>query len=222
VNIGDITSSTPAAGTSGTTSTGSAQPTSDEFLRLFVAQLEHQDPLSPQEGSDFIAQLAQFATVEQGAAMNTRLDAIASQQAASARSSMLGLVGKSVEVTADAVTLTRDGTAPPPLSAKLDGPAASVQVVIRDATGKEVRRIDLGARSAGAVAVGWDGKGPNGTDLPEGSYSIAVEAKNASGGDVSGHLFARGNVDSVNFANGGTRLRLGNLYFNPSDILSVG
>jgi flagellar basal-body rod modification protein FlgD len=223
VTINDITS-TPigSSGASASASTGSAQPTSDEFLRLFVAQLEHQDPLQPQEGADFIAQLAQFASVEQAAAMNARLDAIAAQQAAAGRASMLGLVGKPVEVAADSITLTGEGTAPPPLTTRLDAPAGSVDVVIRDASGKEVRRIELGAHAAGDVAVNWDGKGPNGTDLPKGTYSIEVEAKTAGGGEVGAHLFARGTVDAVSFADGGTRIRLGNCFFNPSDIVSVG
>ena len=54
--------------------TGAAQPPGlkDEFLRLLVAQLEHQNPLSPQEGAEFVAQLAQFASVEQGAEISER------------------------------------------------------------------------------------------------------------------------------------------------------
>ena len=44
-----------------------------EFLQLLVAQLENQDPLSPQDGAAFVAQLAQFTEVEQGAEANARL-----------------------------------------------------------------------------------------------------------------------------------------------------
>ena len=36
-----------------------------EFLKLLVAQLKYQDPLSPQDGAAFVAQLAQFAALEQ-------------------------------------------------------------------------------------------------------------------------------------------------------------
>ena len=37
----------------------------DSFLTLFIAQLEHQDPLNPVEGQEFTAQLAQFSSLEQ-------------------------------------------------------------------------------------------------------------------------------------------------------------
>ena len=37
----------------------------DAFLKLFMTQLQYQDPLSPMDNKDFIAQMAQFSSVEQ-------------------------------------------------------------------------------------------------------------------------------------------------------------
>jgi flagellar basal-body rod modification protein FlgD len=48
----------------------------DMFLQLLVAQLKNQDPLKPQDGSAFVAQLAQFSTLEQAIASRQDLDAI--------------------------------------------------------------------------------------------------------------------------------------------------
>ena len=48
----------------------------DQFLTLLVAQLKHQDPLNPLDGTDFTAQLAQFSSLEQQFAMNDNLEAI--------------------------------------------------------------------------------------------------------------------------------------------------
>ncbi len=51
--------------------TSAAIVSKDEFLKLFVAQLKNQSPLDPLKGHEFIAQLAQFSTVEQLTSLNT-------------------------------------------------------------------------------------------------------------------------------------------------------
>ena len=49
----------------------------DAFLQLLTTQLSHQDPLQPQDNGEFIAQLAQFSSLEQLTSMRTTLDLIA-------------------------------------------------------------------------------------------------------------------------------------------------
>jgi flagellar basal-body rod modification protein FlgD len=56
----------------GATSTTTTTPTApgstlgkDDFLKLFVTQLQHQDPMNPSDNSQFMAQMAQFSTLEQ-------------------------------------------------------------------------------------------------------------------------------------------------------------
>jgi flagellar basal-body rod modification protein FlgD len=48
----------------------------DAFLNLLVTQLQHQDPLQPQANGEFIAQLAQFSSLEQLTTMSDTLEAI--------------------------------------------------------------------------------------------------------------------------------------------------
>ncbi len=56
---------------SGVAGVASSAVNKDEFLKLFVAQLKNQSPLDPLKGHEFIAQLAQFSTVEQLTSLNT-------------------------------------------------------------------------------------------------------------------------------------------------------
>lgn len=71
------------------------QLSQNDFIKLFMSQLTYQDPLEPVDNSQFLAQLAQFSSVEQNRSMNEKLDNLLSIgttfQAAS-------LVGKSVEI----------------------------------------------------------------------------------------------------------------------------
>ncbi len=63
---------------------GSNKLGKDEFLKLLVAQLANQDPTSPTDNQAFIAQLAQFSTVEQQSTMNDHLEALLVGESAAA------------------------------------------------------------------------------------------------------------------------------------------
>jgi flagellar hook assembly protein FlgD len=67
-----------AAASSSTSNNSVLSPLANEqtFLQLLVAQLQNQDPTQPQDGVQFIAQLAQFASLEQQVEMRTDLDSI--------------------------------------------------------------------------------------------------------------------------------------------------
>lgn len=67
---------------------GSSELGKDEFLKLLVTQLQNQDPLNPQEDTQFISQLAQFSSLEQMTNMSATMS----------NSSAYGLVGKEVIV----------------------------------------------------------------------------------------------------------------------------
>src|ERR1700704_1438011 len=84
------TTSSNIPATSGAPLTGSK----DEFLKLFMAQLQHQDPLDPKNGADMVAQLAQFSSVEQAQQTNAQLAALTATQASTANASLSTLVGR--------------------------------------------------------------------------------------------------------------------------------
>ena len=95
----DATSIKSTGSTTATTqdvSGKNAQMGKNEFLKLFVAQLQHQDPMNPMQDQDFMGQMASFSTLEQVsnmAAENARVaDSLASSNA-------IGLIGRTVTWT---------------------------------------------------------------------------------------------------------------------------
>ena len=67
----------------------------EDFFRILVTQLRFQDPLKPIDNQAFIAQIAQFTSLEQSRQANDRIDALASIQAVT---QTIGLLGKTVEI----------------------------------------------------------------------------------------------------------------------------
>jgi flagellar basal-body rod modification protein FlgD len=66
----------PFAARSVSTASDPSAATKDMFLRLLVSQIKNQDPLNPADGTQFVAQLAQFSQLEQTLSMSTDLQAI--------------------------------------------------------------------------------------------------------------------------------------------------
>jgi flagellar basal-body rod modification protein FlgD len=90
------TASTPAAGANQSAQSGSAAPIVDfgQFLELFVSQLKYQDPLSPLNGEEFLAQTAQFSSVEQLVSLNQKAVESAAALTLATRATTAGLIGR--------------------------------------------------------------------------------------------------------------------------------
>src|SRR3954463_15058431 len=100
---------TAAPATAGTTQAGSGKAASlgkDDFLKLFVAQLQHQDPMNPMQDGEFMGQMASFSTLEQITNVAKANDTIASNLG---MSQSLSLLGKTVTYIDDQ-KVTHQGT----------------------------------------------------------------------------------------------------------------
>lgn len=218
-----------ASNTIGSTATATATATGavtaknqlgkDEFLKLLTAQLANQDPLQPVDNQAFIAQLAQFSSLEQLQGVSSRLDSLLLATTSSTQLGTASLVGKSVSYQADGVTLT-DGQPPPALQASLSVPAAVTAQVV-DGSGRAVRTLVLGVRPAGSFDLGWDGRDDRGQALPAGHYTVRVAGRAADGSAANVQLRASGRVQGVNLGADGSTLLVGGDEVKLSDVLQI-
>jgi flagellar basal-body rod modification protein FlgD len=193
----------------------------DAFLKLLIAQVSHQDPLKPMDDTAFVAQLAQFSSLEQSMGINSRLDALSAQERGMANTQVASLVGKSVTVKGSITTLDSAGIGSP-LSFTLADNAASVDVTLTDSTGNPVRTVHLGPESAGLVKMVWDGRDDSGVAQPPGAYAVSVVAKDSNGTAVDSSLETTGVITNVGFEKGYPNLQLDNGVSAPaSDLLRV-
>jgi len=80
----------------------------EDFLRILTTQLNNQDPLKPMDNTEFVAQLAQFTSLQESQQTNEKLDTLLGIQAAT---QSVGLIGRSVDVSAANGTQTGQVTA---------------------------------------------------------------------------------------------------------------
>jgi len=149
------------------------------FLRLLTTQLAHQDPLNPMKDKEFVAQLAQFSSLEQ---LNNIAETIGEFKKAFARQEMqnaAGFIGK--QIRAAGRSLSKNGEAISSFSYQLPDPAKKLYVNIFDSHGNIIRSITLPGRMPGQHEFIWDGKDHNGKDLPDGVYSIFMAAEGKNG-----------------------------------------
>ncbi|MFT6143593.1 MAG: flagellar basal-body rod modification protein FlgD [Myxococcota bacterium] len=191
----------------------------DAFLNLLTTQLQNQDPANPMSNEDFIAQLAQFTSVEQLMGMRELMQEQTFGIAALNSSSMANLLG--TEVTAASDRFSYSGEGDHALHFEASSAASSVTVRVMDETGNVVDTIEVGSVSAGEGTVNWDGLGIDGNRLPEGEYSFAVTGTDGDGNDVFIQEYLVGVVDEMDYTSGNPRPSVNGIPVNLGDILRL-
>lgn len=164
------------------------------FLELMVAQLNNQDPLNPQENGEFIAQLAQFSSVEGIENLNSTVEVMSSSLQSSQALQASALVGRTVQVKSDSSFLAPEGQVTGTI--KLLNSTTDLKLNISNSAGVLVDQIDLGSQAQGDIRFTWTGQDGSGVPYAAGEYFFNAVANS---GDSSEEidLALSANVDSV-------------------------
>ncbi len=174
-----------------------------DFLTLMTTQLKNQDPFKPLDGTEMVAQLAQFGTVSGVQQMNVTLGALADSLRSSQALSGATMVGHQILAPASAVNYYGQ-----PIGGAVqvaDG-ASSVSLTITDATGQVVRHLNM-ATSSGQQPFSWDGLTDGGSQAVAGHYKIEAVAK-VGGANLALPIAVAARVGSVTMDRTGTSLTL--------------
>ncbi len=195
--------------------TGNSVLGKDDFLMLLTNQLRFQDPMNPLKGTEFAAQLAQFASVEQlnniSSSLTDSINANYVLTQAINNGLSAGFVGKEVRATGDTFNLQAPGerVREVKLGYTLSKAAASVTVKIKDESGRVVRTLQVNGTNKGDNTFTWDGRtDPNifpNDEAPAGTYTFVVEAKDANNNPIDASRFMFGKVTAVRFTPEGTK-----------------
>ena len=190
-----------------------------DFLNLLVAQLQHQDPLNPLEGTEFTAQLAQFTSLEQLNNINSNLESLQDYQASIKNAQAVDLIGKTVEAPGNTMSLTNGS--PTAFAFDLAQDAEYAAVNIYGPAGNYVRTIETGPMAAGRQSGIWDGKNQQGSLLADGQYTYEVLATAGNGEAVTATPYVSSRVTGVNFDGKIPQIMAGNYRISFDDVRQV-
>lgn len=185
-----------------------------DFLNLLVTQLKFQDPMKPTENTEFVAQLAQFTSLENSEnvyksveGLGAKLDAMtASQQKSSeavVAATAASLIGKSVNVDTEMLAWSGQDGDFVEIQAYSD-PAFRTVAAILNSKNQVIRNVE--APQGGHGTVHWDGKDSQGKLMPAGAYRVELYDPNS---DVPpGYTYAQGKVEGVRYTEEGLRLEV--------------
>ena len=190
-----------------------------DFLQLFIKQLQHQDPLNPMDSTQMLAQMTQINTV---AALSTMTQSIQNMEAYQASASSLqavGLIGKKVEVKGNSLSIDGQGIVSTG-SYQLTSPGHAY-IQIFDANGNTVRVISDGVKDTSKQTFTWDGKDQQGNQLPAGNYIFSVLAMDGNNQPIQVTTSRIATVTGISFKNGVTYLNLGSDQITVNDIIAI-
>jgi len=202
--MNEVSLLTNATNQSELTSLGNSSMKKDEFLKLLVEQLKHQDPMSPMNSQDFASQLAQFSSLEQLTNMSgmmeesMQVDLMLTQAINNTMATTF--IGKGVSASGNRIYYVKDQ--PVEISFQLNRQAEKVSINILDNAGNVINEIKLGATSKGIHHVDWNGENLNGRSVPQGEYDFQIIAEDSNGDSVDYVPMINGIITGIKYTDG--------------------
>jgi flagellar basal-body rod modification protein FlgD len=213
------TSSTSSSSASSANALASQQIAGNfqSFLQLLTTQLQNQNPLDPLDTNQFTQQLVEFAGVQQQLNTNDSLATLVSLQQATQSTEALSYVGKTVTVSGNTATMANSEAV-----WALSVPSAStVDVSIANSTGATVFTGTYNVSAGNNQPFEWNGMGSDGTQNPDGNYTLTATAKDSGGNTVGVTTSVGGVVSSVDLTQSPPLLTVGGQTYTLSQIQSI-
>ena len=217
--VSDVTVGSAIASQSETqASTAQLAEDFSDFLTLLTVQLQNQDPLSPMDTTEFTNQLVAFTGVEQQINTNQKLDDLVALQLNNAMGSAIGYVGLDASYVSS--EFFSDGETPVTINYALDNVAVDATLRIENELGETVFETSA-ETSAGSNEFTWNGLDSFGNPVEPGTYSVRIDALDASDNAVGSSTVVEGRVRGVETQGGLIFLLIGERAVSLGNVLKV-
>ena len=178
----------------------------EDFMKLFITELQYQDPSKPMDSNEMASQLAQFSSMEATVKMSDNMEKLLASQTSTSNMQLLTMLNSKVQTAGNTIAVSGGKVSPSEFTLKL--PAGSAVIEIRDINEALVWQQDNGALSQGAYGMSWDGKDLNGKAVPDGAYHYEVKGAQTDGSSLEVSYQTTATVTGVKFENGAAQLTL--------------
>lgn len=191
----------------------------DAFMKLFLTELQMQDPTSPMDTDKMLEQTAYLSTMEMNQNMQTTLDNLAKTLNTNSELGAISAIGKIGDTGYRYVNITDEDN-----SVSFDlyfgDNITSGNVIIKDKNGNVVKEFPLEAHDKGVLSFDWDLTDNNGNRVASDSYEVVAEYTSPDGSSHSTALGAYP-IESIRFENGIPYAKLGSNYLPFSEIQEI-
>jgi flagellar basal-body rod modification protein FlgD len=213
----DLTKSSTSSSSLGSTTGATLAGNFQTFLTLLTTQLQNQNPLDPLDTNQFTQQLVQFAGVEQQLKTNDSLSQLVTLQQTTQATQALGFVGKTALVDGTTATMTNSSA-----TWHLNVPSdATVDITVANASGQTVFTGKYTAGAGTDVPFTWSGMGNDGTQWPDGKYTISATGKDVANNNVGIAAQVQGTVSSVDLTQSPPLLTIDGASYTLSQVKSI-
>lgn len=224
--MAEVTSSTDALNAATPTNgTGQAfNPKSvldkDAFLRLFLAELQNQDPTDPMDTEKIITQTADLTTVESMENVTKSISSLVTAYQSTSGMNTISAVGKMADTGLDSFNMGEGGM-PVDFDMYFETAYTQGEVFVFDTTGNLVKKIQVEDGDKGLISVHWDGTDESGNKVDPGLYKVEAAYKDSINGQQLYTKLGMYPIDSVLINGEEAQARLGNEYFKFSQIREI-
>lgn len=161
----------------------------DSFMLLLVTQFKYQDPLNPMEDKEFIAQMAQFSSLEQLMNLNTSMEGLTNATNNQQMINATSYIGKQVTVSGNTIGKVTDETTKESTITRFRyAPADNTvggTITVRDADNNVVYVEEVSPKNKGTTyEFLWNGKATDGTVAGDGVYTVNLVLRDSNGDAV--------------------------------------
>lgn len=185
----------------------------DAFMKMLLAQLKNQDPLNPMDGTAFVAQLAQFSSLEQLSNLNTTMSSLPGYLSQFSNAQMINLIGNEATATGNVIDVSGSSAK---ISYRLPSDIQSATISIYNSNGMLVDTVKVGSQKTGINSTTW-----NSSNQAPGSYTYEISATDKSGKEVTVDKLIAGTITGASFKDNKSYLTINGQEVAFSDVLSV-